>query len=82
MIGIRKALDMVFTRRELKILDDLMPEIKKSPGADDSNDGEAEMGYLSKLKRCCLGESPASKNPKVIKNSNEKEYEAASSLLK
>ncbi|XP_004519450.2 electroneutral sodium bicarbonate exchanger 1 isoform X3 [Ceratitis capitata] len=64
MIGIRKALDMVFTRRELKILDDLMPEIKKSPGADDSNDGEAEMGYLSKLKRCCLGESPASKNPK------------------
>ncbi|XP_045485729.1 sodium bicarbonate cotransporter 3 isoform X1 [Pieris rapae] len=29
MIGIRKALDLFFTRRELKILDDVMPEITK-----------------------------------------------------
>ncbi|XP_019876901.2 sodium bicarbonate cotransporter 3 isoform X3 [Aethina tumida] len=29
MIGIRKALDLIFTRRELKILDDLMPEMTK-----------------------------------------------------
>ncbi|CAK1549654.1 unnamed protein product [Leptosia nina] len=29
MIGIRKSLDLFFTRRELKILDDVMPEITK-----------------------------------------------------
>ncbi|KAH1014014.1 hypothetical protein HUJ04_002919 [Dendroctonus ponderosae] len=29
MIGIRKSLDLIFTRRELKILDDVMPEMTK-----------------------------------------------------
>jgi len=29
MIGIRKLLDIVFTQRELKILDDIMPEPSK-----------------------------------------------------
>jgi len=29
MIGIRKSLDFLFTRRELKILDDIMPETTK-----------------------------------------------------
>lgn len=29
MIGIRKGLDFVFTQRELKILDDVMPETAK-----------------------------------------------------
>ncbi|KAK9754989.1 Band 3 cytoplasmic domain [Popillia japonica] len=29
MIGIRKSLDFIFTRRELKILDDVMPELSK-----------------------------------------------------
>ncbi|XP_050307572.1 electroneutral sodium bicarbonate exchanger 1 isoform X3 [Anthonomus grandis grandis] len=29
MIGIRKSLDWIFTRRELKILDDLMPEVTR-----------------------------------------------------
>lgn len=29
MIGLRKALDWVFTQRELKILDDIMPETIK-----------------------------------------------------
>ncbi|XP_076271343.1 na[+]-driven anion exchanger 1 isoform X4 [Rhynchophorus ferrugineus] len=29
MIGIRKSLDLLFTRRELKILDDVMPEMTK-----------------------------------------------------
>jgi sodium bicarbonate transporter 10 len=29
MIGIRKSLDFVFSRRELKILDDIMPETTK-----------------------------------------------------
>uniref|UniRef100_T1H4R6 Bicarbonate transporter-like transmembrane domain-containing protein n=1 Tax=Megaselia scalaris TaxID=36166 RepID=T1H4R6_MEGSC len=43
MIGIRKLLDLVFTRRELKILDDIMPEITKRQADDDLNrleDGE------------------------------------------
>ncbi|XP_055642605.1 electroneutral sodium bicarbonate exchanger 1 isoform X15 [Toxorhynchites rutilus septentrionalis] len=35
MIGIRKSLDLVFTRRELKILDDVMPEMTKRANADD-----------------------------------------------
>uniref|UniRef100_A0A1B0D1X6 Bicarbonate transporter-like transmembrane domain-containing protein n=2 Tax=Phlebotomus papatasi TaxID=29031 RepID=A0A1B0D1X6_PHLPP len=35
MIGVRKALDCIFTRRELKILDDVMPEITKRAVADD-----------------------------------------------
>ncbi|XP_053696971.1 sodium bicarbonate cotransporter 3 isoform X7 [Sabethes cyaneus] len=35
MIGIRKSLDLLFTRRELKILDDVMPEITKRANADD-----------------------------------------------
>lgn len=30
MIGIRKSLDYVFTQRELKILDDVMPETKRT----------------------------------------------------
>ena len=29
MIGLRKALDFVFSQRELKILDDIMPETIK-----------------------------------------------------
>lgn len=29
MIGIRKSLDLIFTQRELKILDDVMPEPSK-----------------------------------------------------
>ncbi|XP_062705776.1 electroneutral sodium bicarbonate exchanger 1 isoform X22 [Aedes albopictus] len=35
MIGIRKSLDFLFTRRELKILDDVMPEITKRAHEDD-----------------------------------------------
>lgn len=30
MIGIRKSLDYLFTQRELKILDDVMPETKRT----------------------------------------------------
>ncbi|XP_039443925.1 electrogenic sodium bicarbonate cotransporter 1 isoform X4 [Culex pipiens pallens] len=43
MIGIRKSLDLLFTRRELKILDDVMPEMTKRAHADDLrqlDDGE------------------------------------------
>ncbi|XP_043950519.1 electroneutral sodium bicarbonate exchanger 1 isoform X3 [Drosophila biarmipes] len=42
MIGIRKALDLVFTRRELKILDDIMPEMTKRAAADDLHKLDAE----------------------------------------
>ncbi|XP_066588803.1 electroneutral sodium bicarbonate exchanger 1 isoform X2 [Prorops nasuta] len=34
MIGIRKSLDFVFTQRELKILDDVMPETSKKHAED------------------------------------------------
>ncbi|XP_058452528.1 sodium-driven chloride bicarbonate exchanger isoform X7 [Malaya genurostris] len=49
MIGIRKSLDFLFTRRELKILDDVMPEMTKRANADDLRqleDGE-ESGHHS-----------------------------------
>ncbi|KAH8271057.1 hypothetical protein KR018_004917, partial [Drosophila ironensis] len=42
MIGIRKSLDLVFTRRELKILDDIMPEMTKRAAADDLHKLDAE----------------------------------------
>lgn len=35
MIGIRKSLDCLFTHRELKILDDIMPEMSKRAEVDD-----------------------------------------------
>ena len=34
MIGIRKSLDLMFTQRELKILDDIMPETTKKHADD------------------------------------------------
>uniref|UniRef100_A0AAG5DWY3 Anion exchange protein n=1 Tax=Anopheles atroparvus TaxID=41427 RepID=A0AAG5DWY3_ANOAO len=43
MIGVRKSLDYMFTKRELKILDDIMPEMTKRARADDLHqlgDGE------------------------------------------
>lgn len=35
MIGLRKSLDFVFTQRELKILDDVMPETIKRTEEDE-----------------------------------------------
>lgn len=58
MIGIRKSLDLLFTRRELKILDDIMPEMsKKEAAADDLShlDDSAEVGIVRRMLRCCLG---------------------------
>ncbi|XP_032570804.1 sodium bicarbonate cotransporter 3 isoform X18 [Drosophila sechellia] len=49
MIGIRKALDLVFTRRELKILDDIMPEMTKRAAADDLHKLDAEVGLLARI---------------------------------
>jgi sodium bicarbonate transporter 10 len=64
MIGVRKSLDCIFTRRELKILDDIMPEmVKQSPDDDlhqleDGNGGNAEVGIFKKFVACCIGEKP------------------------
>ncbi|KAL9926593.1 na[+]-driven anion exchanger 1 isoform 2-T2 [Glossina fuscipes fuscipes] len=51
MIGIRKALDLVFTRRELKILDDIMPEITKRAAADDLHQLDAEDSHMDNDKK-------------------------------
>lgn len=48
MIGIRKSLDLVFTQRELKILDDVMPEPSKKH-ADDLR--KLENGEVSTVTR-------------------------------
>lgn len=57
MIGIRKSLDFVFTRRELKILDDIMPEITKRSQADENirKLEDAEVGWGSRLIKSCIG---------------------------
>ncbi|XP_034668440.1 sodium bicarbonate cotransporter 3 isoform X15 [Drosophila subobscura] len=55
MIGIRKALDLVFTRRELKILDDIMPEMTKRAAADDLHQLDAEVGFVQKYLPCFGG---------------------------
>ncbi|XP_020292594.1 sodium-driven chloride bicarbonate exchanger isoform X3 [Pseudomyrmex gracilis] len=50
MIGIRKSLDLIFTQRELKILDDIMPEPSKKHADDlrkleNGEDHTETMGY-------------------------------------
>lgn len=40
MMGIRKLLDFVFTRNELKILDDILPEHKRTERLDDIEEEE------------------------------------------
>lgn len=54
MIGIRKALDFVFTRRELKILDDIMPEMTKRRQHEEAIGGE-KVGWMTKVTHFCLG---------------------------
>ncbi|KAF6214608.1 hypothetical protein GE061_009351 [Apolygus lucorum] len=44
MIGIRKSLDFFFTRRELKILDDVMPDTIKRAQEDEESLGEGHQG--------------------------------------
>ncbi|XP_022249295.1 electroneutral sodium bicarbonate exchanger 1-like, partial [Limulus polyphemus] len=48
MIGVRKLLDFVFTQRELKILDDVMPESTKRKREDKKKEKE-------KLKKAVMG---------------------------
>lgn len=40
MIGIRKSLECLFTHRELKILDDIMPEMTKRAAVEDMHNLE------------------------------------------
>lgn len=65
MIGVRKALDYIFTRRELKILDDVMPEITKRAVADDlhhleDGNGAGEVGFFNKFFSLCIRHEKAS----------------------
>lgn len=53
MIGIRKSLECFFTRRELKILDDVMPEMTKKNQHDLMKD--VEVGRGAKIARLFLG---------------------------
>ncbi|KAK9888588.1 hypothetical protein WA026_000825 [Henosepilachna vigintioctopunctata] len=52
MIGLRKSLDLIFTRRELKILDDIMPEMTKR---HQMMKNEEVGGFASKLSYYILG---------------------------
>lgn len=65
MIGIRKSLDLLFTRRELKILDDIMPDITKRNQHDMLED--AEVGWKTKLKTIILGPKINNKKDNNIK---------------
>ena len=49
MMGVRKLLDYVFTKKELKILDDILPEFKRHEQLDDEEAMEEEVERVSKL---------------------------------
>ena len=38
MMGVRKSLDIFFTKAELKILDDILPEFKRKERLNDEED--------------------------------------------
>ena len=54
MIGVRKALDVVFTQRELKILDDILPEFsRKEKEEEKSLDDSVESDIKKMYKKVC-----------------------------
>lgn len=61
MIGVRKCLDWVFTQRELKILDDTLPEfsrkkrIESEDEDEDDDDDENKMGKETVSECLCNG---------------------------
>ncbi|CAH1175727.1 unnamed protein product [Phaedon cochleariae] len=67
MIGIRKSLDCIFTRRELKILDDVMPEMSKRHQLENEEVG------------CCTGVSRFFLGPKLVK---DKQYVECNQFVK
>ena len=55
MIFVRKALDFVFTKDELRVLDTVIPPFRKSQKKDDStNNNEVVYFYLKKKVLCLL----------------------------
>lgn len=73
MIGIRKSLDCIFTRRELKILDDIMPEITRRAHAEDLHhleDGTSEVGCFKKFSTFCLGHKTMNNKPHSSPNTS------------
>lgn len=83
MIGIRKSLDLIFTRRELKILDDIMPETTKptvilNKDQDHQLENGSKVGFCKKtdFQNLCDGSginalmSAHSKNNSDLKISN------------
>uniref|UniRef100_A0A8D8C6Y4 Anion exchange protein n=1 Tax=Culex pipiens TaxID=7175 RepID=A0A8D8C6Y4_CULPI len=75
MIGIRKSLDLLFTRRELKILDDVMPEMTKRAHADDLRQlDDGEVGLIRRIFGCCLSQ----RNSLPVTTSVSKVVEASS----
>ena len=49
MMGVRKLLDFTFTRNELKILDDILPEHKRTERLDDIEEAEEEQKAAARL---------------------------------
>jgi len=48
MIGVRKLLDFVFSKEELRILDDILPEFKRKQKLDEKAAKEKEVFYIIK----------------------------------
>lgn len=67
MVGIRKSLDFLFTRRELKILDDIMPEMtRRAAAAEDLHHlDDVEVGMFSRILACCIGPSKRKEIPNI-----------------
>lgn len=55
MIGIRKSLDLMFTQRELKILDDVMPEPSKKHADDLRQLESGEVSYVRRILNAVVG---------------------------
>lgn len=55
MIGLRKSLDLLFTQRELKILDDVMPETSKKHADDLRQLESGEVSIVRRILNAILG---------------------------
>lgn len=55
MIGIRKSLDLMFTQRELKILDDIMPEPSKKHAEDLRQLESGEVSIVRRILNIIIG---------------------------
>ena len=46
MIGVRKLLDYIFTKEELRILDDILPEFKRKQKLENEEENEKEVEWF------------------------------------